>query len=372
MSSSSSSSSSIPTRYSNTFGLFESMNGARKDPFIPNTRSNIPRTSTAPGLARFLNQQNLGSLAEAHTALKRYVTSIPIYTPIKLPRDSTLLQLFEQFPGAINIDVSSKPDITDYEFLEAKDWLKDIKVLNMNGCRQLTDAVFEHLKNLTSLSMGSCRELTNEAFRHLKNLTILNMKLCMQNSITDEAFSHLKNLTRLNMSFCMQITDAAFESLENLKSLDIAGCRQLTDTVFIKTTDKIEPRFKNLTSLNMSGCGRITDAAFPYLKNLTSLNMSTCRQITDAAFPHLKNLTSLNMRGCEQSTITPFAFQYMNDLLECETKRCRPEVIEAAENKINENKMPKPNYNALDGGYRRNKKKSMKRRSKKTRKQRFR
>jgi len=94
--------------------------------------------------------------------------------------------------------------------------------------------------------------------------------------------------------------------------------------------------------------------------------MERCRQITDAGLAPLTNLTSLNIEYCQQ--ITPAAFTTLDKLEICKTFRCAPDVKEAAEAKIAENKARTTvlNMEALDGGTRRRRSKKSKQ-SKKTR-----
>ena len=157
------------------------------------------------------------------------------------------------FPLARAVNVMERQDIVDADFVHIRgDARVRLHIVDMRGCRRVTDAAFIHLRGIQILCMNNCNQVT----------------------ITDAAFVHLRGIHTLGMNGCNQvtITDAAFVHLRGIHTLGMSGCNQPT----------------------------ITDAAFVHLRGIHSLYMSRCDQttITDAAFVHLRGIHKLITDGC--------------------------------------------------------------------------
>ena len=297
-------------RYGKLVGVLQSTQATRNAPIAANNVG--PRTNTKTGITQFLNQNSLRSLSQVDSGFRNMVKHSFHFQPLVLKRGQRLADLYRRFPGALNIDLSEKPNIGDEELLEAMPLgFKNVRVLNMAFCFQITDAGLAPLTNLTSLDMQNC------------------------NQITDAGLAPLTNLTSLNMSNCRQITDAGVAPLINLTSLVMVDCN-------------------------------ITDKCLEPLINLTSLNVGGCIRITDAGLAHLTNLTHLSIKYCKR--ITPAVFKNLNKLIYFDADKCSKGVEEAAHEKVRENMARKTvsTMEALNGGTRRRRSKKTKK-SKKTR-----
>jgi len=340
MSSSLTSSPNRKTEFDNILGTIQTMAGTRNKNLSAYNNLTRKGKRTPEGVLAFLTPENRMRFGQVSRELRKTVSQTPLDGTIELPPEQTLKSLLVRHPGVVNIDVSTKSDITNEEFYEVRDRLGSIRGLNMSSCSNLDDSIFPLMPHLRELNILECKQLTNDAIKNLTKLTHLDMTVCKK--ITDDAFINLTNLKRLSIAYCPQITDNAFQYFENLDELIMPVCQQ------------------------------ITDEGFKHLTNLKKLEIQACNQVTDKTFQYFKNLTSLNIADCDQTTITDKAFNDMNHLLECYTSGCSPEVVEAAKKKIaknKQNKATKTTMEALDGGYkRRSNRKSTKRRSKKTRK----
>ncbi|MAV38472.1 MAG: hypothetical protein CMJ59_23800 [Planctomycetaceae bacterium] len=77
--------------------------------------------------------------------------------------------------------------------------LAKLETLDLQNCRQITDAGLLHLKglaNLTSLVLAGTR-VTDTGMVHLKGLANLETLLLDNTNITDAGLVHLKGLTKL-------------------------------------------------------------------------------------------------------------------------------------------------------------------------------
>jgi len=214
-----------------------------------------------------------------------------------IPKKMSIKQFRNIFKSTKGLNISNRQNITDkdFEFIRP---IPSTKIagfrLNMNYCKQITDAAFIHLKGIHTLNLRGCNQITDSAFVHLDGIKELDIGDC--NQITDAAFVYLKGIHRLDMWGCSKITDAAFVNLKGIHTLKMNGCDQITDAAFV--------HIEGIKNLNMRSCHQITDAAFVHLKGIHNLNIMYCKQITDDAFVHLKGIKKLDMSYCIQDTIT--------------------------------------------------------------------
>ena len=176
--------------------------------------------------------------------------------------------------------------------------LKNVKHLDLSGCRNITDAGLKHLSenltNLQSLNLSHCHHITDEGLKdlakYLTNLTHLDLSWCIK--ITDEGLEILTNLIKLqilNLTWCDKITDEAIKNLpQNLKSLNLSDCRKITD----EGLKKLE-KLTKLQNLDLSGCYEITDAGLKHLSEkltkLQSLDLWAGGNITYSAKQSLRD-----------------------------------------------------------------------------------
>jgi len=273
--------------------------------------------NSKPYLAGFLTRKNIGSLRatgqEGKALTNLYMLNIgdkPLPPEVSLAQwrqrfpDATELKISgrtlvpEDFPylaGIKVLDISGCKGITDAAFVH----LRGIHTLDMTDCEQITDAAFEHLRGIHTLDMSYCRQVTDAAFSHLRGIHTLFMRGCNQNTITDAAFAHLRGIHQLNMTSCSQstITDAAFAHLSGIHTLIMVYCWQLTDAAIA--------HLRGIHILYMIFCNLLTDAALPHLEGINVLDMSYCNHatVTGATLKDLGcNITTLTVRGCNKST----------------------------------------------------------------------
>ena len=162
------------------------------------------------GILPFLSPKNLAKVRGVSSELRDAVALVPIHD-VKTLVTGPLASWRTSFPNAVAINISSRRDLTDADFVH----LRGLKTVMMAGCTGITDAAFVNLEGIQELDMSWCHQagITDAAFVHLKGIHTLNMRRCDQ--ITDAAFVHLKGIHTLNMSECKEagITDAAFVHL---------------------------------------------------------------------------------------------------------------------------------------------------------------
>jgi hypothetical protein len=181
--------------------------------------------------------------------------------------------------------------LTDVGFANLHQF-KNLKHLNLTGCKKITDATLfqlQHLNHLRFLSLSRCDLITDiglNCLSSLQQLEHLDLSGCCL--ITDASLKHLQNtssLRHLNLRWCKQITDTGLENLENLfhvENLDLATCYQISDAgiAYLKNLQKLK-------NVDLTGCDRITDLSLSYLKNmtqLTTLNLRRCPQVSGIGF----------------------------------------------------------------------------------------
>ena len=223
--------------------------------------------------------------------------------------------------------------------------VEKLHTLNITNCL-ITDDIISRFKNIKHLNISGCRNITNNGICDLISLNTLNISECI--SITDSALEKLTNLKNLNISYCDQMTNNAICHLENLHTLKANGCSLIS---FDHTLDKLKLQSISLLTEKISDTlctfinnssqtitylqGRvdilkisqnrlselrvlkyplynITNSEFTSFKKLQKLTLIECNNITDSAFENLPLLNVLSIAGCEK--ITDNAFKYLHNL----------------------------------------------------------
>ncbi len=275
------------------------------------------------------------------------------------------LEIFEKHAELLEgqvMNFSKQTGIQDADLISLLNKNPYTKVLNLEGCERLTDAVLrilpECFESLQELNLRGCKGITEagldtlaENASKLKRLTLdycpgttvkllhkLNTKgiafsiegvMFKQNildlsarkdTLTDEelrqALDANPEITELCLSQCTKITEAGLSPLKNfqwLRSLNLQGCTQLTGAGLQYLSGLTQ-----LTSLNLNSCTQLTGAGFQHLARLTqltSLDLRFCTQLTGAGlqyFSGLTRLTSLDLYECTQ--LTDAGLQYLAGL----------------------------------------------------------
>jgi hypothetical protein len=98
--------------------------------------------------------------------------------------------------------------------------------LLMWGCTQptITDAGLARLRRVATLDMRGCCQatITGAAFEHLPALRVLNLAGCTQ--LTDACFEHLAGVEELDVSHCPGLDGSGLVHLAALRELRVQGC----------------------------------------------------------------------------------------------------------------------------------------------------
>ncbi|MBC8875649.1 MAG: hypothetical protein H8E44_39995 [Planctomycetes bacterium] len=234
-------------------------------------------------------------------------------------------------------------DRTDLAALELVGELRDLKVLYLVHCRQLTDEhlmVCRKLRKLRKLYLPA--QIGDAGMRHLDVLTKLQVLHLADAQITDRGLSYIKEMSRLkelSLWRCQQISDAGLEHLKvlnGLRSLDLRRCPQLTDRGLehIKGLTRLEhldfsvvpeittaglQHIQGLTGLKRLGATRTGIRDLAPLKHLTQLeSLSVPEEIDDAQIAHLETLTNLNCLILECTQITDDAVAHLRNMTRLE------------------------------------------------------
>ncbi|XP_044006057.1 F-box/LRR-repeat protein 15-like [Aphidius gifuensis] len=186
---------------------------------------------------------------------------------------------------------------------------KNLKCLEIQGCRGLTETALVALTNVKKLQKLNLTELENLEYlildvlklqkesiiaisnncKKLKRLEIPRCSIVLSSndylfnysSVLDE-LSKLQCLERLNLCFAKGLKDSTITAIanncKNLKCLEIQGSRSLTETALVALTN-----MKKLQKLN----------SFEKFKNLQELTLHACRFLDSRILPEIAEKTTL-------------------------------------------------------------------------------
>ncbi|CAI0442633.1 unnamed protein product [Linum tenue] len=137
--------------------------------------------------------------------------------------------------------------------------LKNLKVLNIGGCKQLTEIRgLESLETLQALAMSNCKSINKlPDLSCLEYLRYLDVRECTQ--LTEVmGVESWESLELLAMSNCKSISNFSdLSGLKNLKHLDIRGCSQLTEIIGLH-------KFKSLQVLGLHNYTAVSILGDPF------------------------------------------------------------------------------------------------------------
>jgi len=269
--------------------------------------------------------------------------------------DEDVLILSENLPLCMGFDLSFCYMLTNLTTTYLSR-LGELRILNLEGCLGLTDGVLDivaemNYRTIEFISLAGNSNITDNCFTKLaqkcKNLTLLNVSGCPQIThdalvdilkqnrrvsslmisgtyITDEGLATManvmsaKNLTCLDLSFCREISDMEILSISekctSVSTLNLCGLNRITDNA----ARAICANFWSLRTLSLEDVFLLDDSAFWFdrvkdgrpianesmLTSLKSLNLKDCINITDRAIEGLcercRQIEILNLRGCEK------------------------------------------------------------------------
>lgn len=174
-----------------------------------------------------------------------------------------------------------------------------IQTLHLKGCRFITNASLqsiETLKDLQLLDLRECIQLTPSVVEPFVSKMSLKwvggnpfvLDFSSKPAITDteciDILTKSTNIHILNVSGCVKLTDITLTFLEqkikNLTSLSIAWCPGFTNTGFASVV-----KMQNLRSLNLLGCAWLTDENVASISQLTALT-----SLSIGVWPSLRTL----------------------------------------------------------------------------------
>lgn len=149
-----------------------------------------------------------------------------------LVHSNQLIHLEELDLSFLNMDELGVMSLCEFEKL---------KIVNLTGCRKMTDRAVQSLcsQALVSLNLKGCSRITDWAFRYprimLKTLKVLDISGCYE--ISDAGLlrmTQFTEITHLTMRGCNQVSNAGIEylrKLPKLKYLNLQLCIRITETV---------------------------------------------------------------------------------------------------------------------------------------------
>ncbi|XP_073957597.1 uncharacterized protein isoform X2 [Choristoneura fumiferana] len=158
-------------------------------------------------------------------------------------------------PQRINLGSRAEEEIVR-DAKRKRDVMKMCEKLSLDS---FTGFSLARLQNLKVLDMSGCNRITDVSLRYafnFKELTVLNLSRCQQ--ITHEGIEHLvencPSIEHFNLVDCYNLKDEAVNSivkgLHRLQTLELKGCNQLTD----KTLESVKLHCKKLKFLDVQGC----------------------------------------------------------------------------------------------------------------------
>ncbi|KAI4378496.1 hypothetical protein MLD38_015967 [Melastoma candidum] len=197
-----------------------------------------------------------------------------------------------------HVDLEFARDVEDSLFETIKTrfdaCLKDLEVLNLNGCQKISDrgieAVTSVCPNLKVFSMYWNVRVTDSCIKHLvgccKKVVDLNLSGCknISDSSLELIAANYYELESLNITRCIKVTDRGLEHIlekcSNLQNLNLYALSSLTDKSYRKIS-----LLATLKSLDLCGAQNLSDEALACIakcKKLVSLNLTWCVRVADS------------------------------------------------------------------------------------------
>lgn len=188
-----------------------------------------------------------------------------------------------------------------------------VKVLDLQGCQDITDAGLLSLQSLTSLThldLTDCVQISDDGLMVLTNLLslkFLSLRLCWPHPNPVETLPPLTEFTQVGFKAVGQVT--------SLMELSLKGRREVGDLMLMELSSLTSLTCLKLSSTNITNeglhgisslrslvclriaCENITDEGFTSLLDLTALTclrISSCLRMTDKGMSAVARITSLS------------------------------------------------------------------------------
>lgn len=196
------------------------------------------------------------------------------------------------------LDLSDLPLITSHSVREIWTFSRNLRVLNVSRCKNLTDKAFPSpLPSESTFQLGGSKSLVvPPTASSIRPSTIprsgdANAKSSYANSLPPLVLpSHhaLQYLQSVDVSYCLKLTDDAIAGLiqhaPHISELYLAGCAQMTNRA-LQSIGKLK---EHLAGLDLSRCQHFTDDGISKLvrscPRIKSINIS-CKRISYTSWP---------------------------------------------------------------------------------------
>lgn len=228
--------------------------------------------------------------------------------------------------------------------------MKELKILNIRGCNNLTNSsfeFFEKMKQLKDLNISLMKDIT-KGWIHLskKNYNILDLGGCIHENNIEYFYDILlndslealyltndyldsklcKNLCRLKKLKCLDLSHSnlsdkdsiLLKNLVHIQTLSLRNCNNLSEKglLFIKNFEYLE--YLDISNTNISDLflNEISN-----LKNLTYLSLMNCKNLSDSGMKYLKPFEKLISLNLYKIPISDKGILFLKDLKNISTLR---------------------------------------------------
>ena len=239
--------------------------------------------------------QNLEKMPQVRTVYLRrntYLTDAAFEVFPKMPKLTAIICIYH--------------NITDQALLTVKDLVK-LRVLDVRGCVEFSDAGFLALSKLTNLEqvkMRNCASFSNQGMAFFDSTPKLKGLVLEDIPIQAEGLAHIKGAKNMTELVLMR-TRVDDEALANLADMPKLKTLSVRDSPVHGDGLKYIANAKELSSLNLAetAVGDEGIAHIAGLSKLTTLDLWNTK-VTDAAMDTVGKLTSLTKLVLDETAIT--------------------------------------------------------------------
>lgn len=211
-----------------------------------------------------------------------------------------MIALGNGLPSLQVLDVSGCRKLTDTGLIVIAQSCSNLRGLHLCGCKLVTDelllALSRNCPRLEELGLSGCHNVTDSGLSTLVNgcrrLRFLDLSKCSM--IGDEGVSQIarsssSSLRTLKLMDCLNVSEqsiyALANSCESLETLVLGGCRNVSEESVKAIVAASSSSIKNL---RVDWCLDVGDSAVRCIlsrcRSLAALDISCCDKVTDAAF----------------------------------------------------------------------------------------
>ncbi|KAF8018998.1 hypothetical protein BT93_H3774 [Corymbia citriodora subsp. variegata] len=216
------------------------------------------------------------------------------------------------------LDLSHSKITNDWEGWNHLKMAKDLKVLNLTGCKNLCRTPdFSAHENLEQLILEGCMELVqvDRSICELKHLVLLNLKYCGKLQTLPDEMEELEALTELLVDGTSITNIPEWKGMEKLETLSADFCRLLSKCNLASCST-------SLLYLDLS-CTKISELPSGNFGSLVELHLSglNIRELPNS-IETMKNLRVLIILDCSLEKL-PRAIEMLEKLEVIDASMCR-------------------------------------------------